>query len=44
MLDVLDQLKREYGYDIFKVAEAGDTLENMVYGTDYGRNYSRQPP
>src|SRR5215210_6588891 len=44
MLDILDHLKLEYGYDIFKVAQAGDTLENMVYGTDYGRNYSRKTP
>lgn len=43
-LDILDQLKRAYGYDIFKVAEAGDTLENMVYGTEYGSNYSRRTP
>jgi hypothetical protein len=43
-LDILDHLKREYGYDIFKVAEAGDTLENMVYGTEFGSNFSRRTP
>jgi hypothetical protein len=29
-LDILDHLRRDYRYDIFKVAESGDTLENMV--------------
>ena len=29
-LDILDHRKRDYGYGNFKVAEAGDTLENMV--------------
>jgi lysophospholipase L1-like esterase len=43
-LDILDNLKRQYGYEIFKVAEAGDTLENMVYGTEYGDNFSRKTP
>ena len=31
-LDILDHRKRDYGYGNFKVAEAGDTLENMVNG------------
>jgi hypothetical protein len=43
-LDILDHLKRDYRYDIFKVAEAGDTLENMVYGTEFGSNFSRRTP
>lgn len=43
-LDILDHLKRDYRYDIFKVAEAGDTLENMVYGTEIGSNFSRRMP
>ena len=40
----LDHLKRDYRYDVFKVAEAGDTLENMVYGTEFGSNFSRRMP
>jgi len=43
-LDILDQLKRKYGYEIYKLAEAGDTLENMVYGTKIGGNFSRKTP
>jgi hypothetical protein len=43
-LDILDHLRRDYRYDIFKVAEAGDTLENMVYGTEFGSNFSRRMP
>jgi hypothetical protein len=43
-LDILDHLKRDYRYDIFKVAEAGDTLDNMVYGTEFGSNFSRRMP
>ncbi len=42
-LDVLDHLKG-FGYAIFKVADHGDTLENMVYGTEYKGNFSRQKP
>jgi hypothetical protein len=41
-LDILDHL-REMGHAVAKVARAGDTLENMVYGTAYERNYSRRP-
>jgi hypothetical protein len=43
-LDILDHLKRDYRYEIFKVAEAGDTLENMVYGTEIGSNFFRRMP
>lgn len=43
-LDILDHLKRDYRYEIFKVAEAGDTLENMVYGTEFESNFSRREP
>ena len=42
-LDILDHL-RSMGYPIIKVAEAGDTLDNMVYGTQYSRNFSRKEP
>lgn len=41
--DVLDWLRGEYGYTIHKFAEGGDTLENMVYGTEIRRNFSRKP-
>lgn len=43
-LDVLDCLKRDHGYEIFKVAQAGDSLENMVYGTGYRDNFNRRTP
>jgi hypothetical protein len=43
-LDLLDQLKRNHGYEIFKVAQAGDSLENMVYGTEVSDNFSRKTP
>lgn len=38
-LDILDNLKRKYKYNIYKVAEAGDSLENMSFGTKIKRNY-----
>lgn len=41
--DVLDWLRGEYGYTIHKFAVGGDTLENMVYGTEIRRNFSRKP-
>lgn len=44
-LDLLDNLKRDHGYRVFKIAEAGDTLENLVYGTEYRRSdFGRKPP
>jgi len=43
-LDVLDNLKRDWDYKIYRVAEAGDTLENMAWGTDIRRNFSRRTP
>ena len=44
-LDLLDNLKRDYNYKIYKLAEAGDTLENLVYGTKYRRSdFGRKPP
>jgi len=42
-MDVLDNLRRTYGYDIERFAEGGDTLANMVYGTEIGRNFRRKP-
>jgi hypothetical protein len=42
--DILDNLKGKHKFAIYKVAEAGDTLENMSYGTEIRSNYSRKPP
>ena len=42
-LDVLDQLRANWGYSIERVASAGDTLENMVYGTKLRRDFTRKP-
>src|SRR5262245_26532291 len=33
-LDILDQLKLRHGYDIVKLSAAGDTLENIAFGTE----------
>lgn len=41
-VDVLDQLRRIWGYRIHKQSEGGDTLENMVYGTKIKRNFTRE--
>jgi len=43
-LDILDNLKREFGYKIYKVSEAGDTIENMAFGTEIRNNFSRRIP
>lgn len=43
-LDILDNLKKKHGYKIYKVSEAGDTIENMSYGTEIRRNFSRRTP
>ncbi len=42
--DIIDCLKRHYRYDISKHAKAGDTLENMIYGTDINRHFERISP
>lgn len=42
-VDILDNL-RLLGYPISSVAQHGDTLENMTYGTDTTRNYVPRPP
>jgi hypothetical protein len=41
-LDILDHLC-DMGYAVAKIGKGGDSLENMVYGTDYNRNFSRRP-
>ncbi|WP_435011020.1 hypothetical protein P12x_002312 [Tundrisphaera lichenicola] len=43
-LDLLDQLKLQYRYDIVSLAKAGDTIENMGFGTQYDRNFGRTDP
>ena len=42
-LDILDNLKLNHRYMIYKVAEAGDTIDNMIYGTEIRSNFSRKP-
>ena len=41
--DLLGHLHRTGRYNIFKAATAGDTLENMSYGTDVGSDGSPKP-
>lgn len=43
-IDIIDHLRyRGYAFDV-SYASAGDTLENMIYGTKYDSNYNRLPP
>lgn len=42
-LDILDHLKRDYRMKIVKLARSGDTLENMVYGTEVGGGFRHLP-
>ena len=42
-LDILDLLKRDYGYQIHKHAAAGDTIVNMAWGTEIRRNFEERP-
>ena len=39
-MDILDNLKIYDGYSIVKLATAGDTLENMVFGTSLNRDFT----
>ncbi len=43
-LDILDQLKLLYRYNIVKLAQAGDTIENIAFGTQFDRNFGRPEP
>jgi len=43
-LDILTQLRLHHDYSIVRVAEAGDTLENMAFGTEIRRNFTRREP
>jgi hypothetical protein len=41
-LDILDNLKKVYGYsNLIKISQAGDTLDNMVYGAKFKPNWKR---
>ena len=42
--DLIDCLKRYHGYQIKNYATPGDTLENMIYGTETNRQYERSTP
>jgi hypothetical protein len=42
--DLIDQLVNRHNYNIKKFATAGDTLENMVYGTDLRDVHRRRDP
>ena len=41
--DILDCLKKFHKFRIKSFADAGDTLENMIYGTEYGSGFSPKP-
>jgi hypothetical protein len=43
-IDVLDHLKAVHKYEIYKVARAGDTVENMAFGTEIEDNFNRRLP
>src|SRR4051812_45759262 len=43
-LDILDQLRLRHAFDIVKLSAAGDTLENMAFGTEINRDFSRVVP
>lgn len=43
-LDILDFLKGDYGYRIYKHAAGGDTIVNMAWGTGIRRNFAELPP
>lgn len=43
-IDIIDHLRyRGYAFDV-SYSRAGDTLENMIYGTAYDKEYKRLPP
>lgn len=42
--DLIDCLRNHFDYDIEKFAKAGDTLENMIYGTGINRDFQREVP
>ena len=40
-VDIIDCLRLFHGYKIKNFASPGDTLENMIYGTQTNRNFER---
>jgi hypothetical protein len=42
--DIINCLRRNHGYVIENFAKAGDTLENMIYGTSINRQFQRVSP
>jgi lysophospholipase L1-like esterase len=43
--DLLGHLMATKKYNVYRISEAGDTLENMVYGTEYRKvNWTPKPP
>lgn len=42
--DLIDCLRRYHGYEIKNYATPGDTLENMIYGTQINRQFERVTP
>ena len=43
-LDIIDCLKRYHNYRIYNVAKAGDTLDNMAWGSEYDRRWRPTRP
>jgi lysophospholipase L1-like esterase len=43
-LDIIAQLELRHRYRIINLAQAGDSLENIAFGTEIGRDFSRTPP
>ncbi len=41
--DLLARLEKTKRYVIYRVSQAGDTLDNMVYGTDYNNRWKEKP-
>jgi hypothetical protein len=42
--DIIDCLRWYHGHRIYNYAKAGDTLENMIYGTEITRDFQRVSP
>ena len=42
--DLIDCLRKHHGYSITNYAKAGDTLENMIYGTGINGSFQRTTP
>lgn len=42
--DIIDCLRNNHGYEIDNYSKAGDTLENMIYGTGINKGFQRTCP